>query len=140
MPFSALGCTNPCMNFAIRFELFLRVKLTGSGKDFWTRGRKSGWPAGGSRAVWWVRDGEQDEENLGRRGGEGWVRLSGTGIPANKCKRDGEALPGSAVRYRAGGSGWSSGRAGDFMCFWGIGTQAVMVGQSVLYCLSFLAV
>jgi hypothetical protein len=66
------------------------------------------------------------------------VRLSGTGIPANKCKRDGEALPRAAVRYRAGESGWSSGRAGDFYVRWGIGTKAVIVAQSILYRLRLL--
>jgi hypothetical protein len=63
----------------------------------------------------WVRTGEQDGENLGRRKGMGASGWDGT--PANKCKMDWEALPGSAVRFCAGGTGWSPGRrGGSLMC------------------------
>jgi hypothetical protein len=43
-----------------------------------------------------VRAGEQDGEESGS--GKGWMGAPGwDGMPANKCKRDGEALPGFAI-------------------------------------------
>jgi hypothetical protein len=80
-----------------------------------------------------VRDREQDGENLGRRGERGmggaWVGRDA----ANKCKRDEEALPGSAVRYRDVGTGWSPGCArGIFYVGLGEGRNAPGVTDNVV--------
>jgi hypothetical protein len=109
--------------------------LTGSGEDFWTLGRETqevrlGRNPGLSGGVW---DREQDGENLGRRGESGMGVPGWDGIPANKCKRDEEALPGSAVRYRDVGTGWSPGCArGIFYVGRGEGRNAPGVTDNVV--------